>query len=75
MDEATRLLEQIKVALLRKDETYRLIADCKPRQCDGCKGTGMVPIFEGRSPGSRPCSFCELADYEAWREANKTNWL
>ena len=30
MDEVTKLLAQIKVDLLRKDETYRLIADSKP---------------------------------------------
>jgi hypothetical protein len=59
MDEATRLLEQIKVALLRKDETYRLIADLAP--CDGCKGTGRVMGSET----SRPCSFCEPEAYSA----------
>jgi hypothetical protein len=40
MDETTKLLAEIKETLLRKDETYRLIAASKPGkdcQCQGCK--------------------------------------
>ena len=60
MDEVTKLLAEIKVDLLRKDETYRLVADCAPitEPCDGCRGRGTV--------GVRPCSFCRPDAYRVW---------
>lgn len=42
MDETTTLLAQIKEDLLRKDETYALIADSKPTfycTCSSCSRT------------------------------------
>jgi hypothetical protein len=45
MDEVTKLLEEIKEDLLRKDETYRLVADCKPEPCKD--HTGPCKVYHG----------------------------
>ena len=53
MDETTKLIAEIKETLLRKDETYRLIADSKPGKdctCTSCKierGFSMLEFIQG----------------------------
>lgn len=50
MSEVTMLLERIKEDLRRKDETYRLIADSKPKEdckCISCMVQRINEIQEG----------------------------
>ena len=45
IDETAKLIQELKIELLRKDETYQLIADSKPDahcQCRSCQAASWT---------------------------------